>query len=471
MYYRKVKAYIEEFEMIREGDQVIAGVSGGGDSMAMLSCLRQYREEMDFSLKVVHVHHGIRGEEADRDAALVKQVCSDWQIPCQILRYDVPDLAKGWKVGTEEAGRRVRQEAFTLASKGCTARVRIALAHNQDDLAETVVHNLCRGTGIRGLSAMRPVSDPIIRPVLCLKKQQILEYLKEAGILYGQDSTNLSEEYTRNRIRHRILPLLQEQINPKASAHMAETAQILAAAGDYLFAQGECLLKQYASFKEGAYYLQEDFFRQESALVPYGLLTAFYQVSGRQQDFTSLHVKDIQKLVSRQVGRQVQLPYGMRAVRTYQGISLLPGSQHEDGKQTEEQLEEYRKGWVIPIPGSVKCPLGMVSARVFSYEGQKIEENKYTKWLDYDTIYSSLSVRTRSPGDYLVIDQKGNRKKLNRCFIDDKIPREKREQLPLIAAGEEIRWIIGGRISEKHKITQTTVRVIELQYQGGTIHE
>ena len=113
----------------------------------------------------------------------------------------------------------------------------------------------------------------------------------------------------------------------------------------------------------------------------------------------------------------------------------------------------------------------MVSARVFSYEGQKIEENKYTKWLDYDTIYSSLSVRTRSPGDYLVIDQKGNRKKLNRCFIDDKIPREKREQLPLIAAGEEILWIIGGRISEKHKITQTTVRVIELQYQGGTIHE
>ena len=146
---------------------------------------------MDFSLKVVHVHHGIRGEEADRDAALVKQVCSDWQIPCQILRYDVPDLAKGWKVGTEEAGRRVRQEAFTLASKGCTARVRIALAHNQDDLAETVVHNLCRGTGIRGLSAMRPVSDPIIRPVLCLKKHQILEYLKGAGILYGQDSTNL----------------------------------------------------------------------------------------------------------------------------------------------------------------------------------------------------------------------------------------------------------------------------------------
>ena len=472
MYYRKVKAYIEEFEMIREGDQVIAGVSGGGDSMAMLSCLRQYREEMDFSLKVVHVHHGIRGEEADRDAALVKQVCSDWQIPSRSSAMMYRILPERMESGYGRGRTKGAAGGFYTGFKGMYRQeVRIALAHNQDDLAETVVHNLCRGTGIRGLSAMRPVSDPIIRPVLCLKKQQILEYLKGAGILYGQDSTNLSEEYTRNRIRHRILPLLQEQINPKASAHMAETAQILAAAGDYLFAQGECLLKQYASFKEGAYYLQEDFFRQESALVPYGLLTAFYQVSGRQQDFTSLHVKDIQKLVSRQVGRQVQLPYGMRAVRTYQGISLLPGSQHEDGKQTEEQLEEYRKGWVIPIPGSVKCPLGMVSARVFSYEGQKIEENKYTKWLDYDTIYSSLSVRTRSPGDYLVIDQKGNRKKLNRCFIDDKIPREKREQLPLIAAGEEILWIIGGRISEKHKITQTTVRVIELQYQGGTIHE
>ena len=425
MYYRKVKAYIKEFEMIREGDQVIAGVSGGGDSMAMLSCLRQYREEMDFSLKVVHVHHGIRGEEADRDAALVKQVCSDCRFPARFsaMMYRILRKDGKWvrKRPDEGCGRRLlhwlqRDVPPESGSHWHTIRT----------IAETVVHNLCRGTGIRGLSAMRPVSDPIIRPVLCLKKQQILEYLKEAGILYGQDSTNLSEEYTRNRIRHRILPLLQEQINPKASAHMAETAQLLAAAGDYLFAQGECLLKQYASFKEGAYYLQEDFFRQESALVPYGLLTAFYQVSGRQQDFTSLHVKDIQKLVSRQVGRQVQLPYGMRAVRTYQGISLLPGSQHEDGKQTEEQLEEYRKGWVIPIPGSVKCPLGMVSARVFSYEGQKIEENKYTKWLDYDTICSSLSVRTRSPGDYLVIDPERKQEKTEPLFLlTIRYPREK----------------------------------------------
>ena len=197
-------------------------------------------------------------------------------------------------------------------------------------------------------------------------------------------------------------------------------------------------------------------------MVPYGLLTAFYQVSGRQQDFTSLHVKDIQKLVSRQVGRQVQLPYGMRAVRTYQGISLLPGSQHEDGKQTEEQLEEYRKGWVIPIPGSVKCPLGVVSARVFSYEGQKIEENKYTKWLDYDTIDDTIRLRSRRAGDYLTIAPGCRRKKLKQYFIDEKIPKEERDKIPLIASGSHI-LLAGQRMSEACKITDQTKRILEIQ--------
>ena len=471
MYYRKVKAYIEEYNMIQAGDQVIAGVSGGGDSMAMLSFLRMYQKEMDFSLKVVHVHHGIRGEEADRDASLVKKVCTGWQIPCQVFSYDVPGLARQWKTGTEEAGRKVRKEAFALAAAECKGRVRIALAHNQDDLAETVLYNLCRGTGIRGLSAMRPVSGEIIRPVLCLEKQQITEYLRAEELPFALDSTNLSEEYTRNRLRHRILPLLQEQINPKASAHMAETAQLLAKAGDYLFVQGELLLKQYASFKEGVYYLQEDFFKQESAVVPYGILTAFYQVSGRQQDFTAVHVKSVQDLAGRQVGRQVQLPYGMRAVHTYQGISLMPYQQPDDGGLAGEMRKEYREGWQIPVPGRVSCPLGTVWTRVFSYEGQKIEEKKYTKWLDYDKIKYRLSVRTRNPGDYLIINQEGTRKKLNRCFIDDKIPKEERGHIPLIAAGEEILWITGGRINEKYKITPNTTRVIELQYQGGTIHE
>ena len=471
MYYRKVKAYIEEYEMIQAGDQVIAGVSGGGDSIAMLSFLTRYQREKDFSLKVVHVHHGIRGEEADRDASFVKQVCDRWKIECQVFSYDVPALARQWKTGTEEAGRKVRKEAFALASRECEGRVRIALAHNQDDLAETVLHNLCRGTGIRGLAAMRPVADPIIRPVLCLEKHQILEYLMEAELPFALDSTNLSEEYTRNRIRHQILPLLQEQINPRASAHIAEAAQLLAQASDYLFAQGRLLLEQYASFHNGAYYLKEAFFTQERAVVPYGLLLAFQQVSGRQQDFTAVHVKAVQELADKQVGRLAQLPYGIRAVRTYQGISLMPGQQCDAAISDGDIAKEWENGWLLPVPGRVSCPLGIVSTRVFLYEGQKIEEKKYTKWLDYDKIKYRLSVRTRNPGDYLIINQEGARKKLNRCFIDDKVPREEREHIPLIAAGEEILWITGGRISEKYKITPATTRVIELKYQGGTIHE
>ena len=185
--YRKVENYIKRHEMIRKGDVVLAGVSGGGDSMAMLAMLKGYQKKLDFTLGAVHVHHGIRGEEANRDEALVRQMCSLWEIPFRAYHYPVPEIAKEKKMGLEETGRMVRREAFQRACQdfareiplltGKNVRVRIALAHNENDVAETLLHNLCRGTGLRGLASIQPVRDSLIRPVLCLKKTEIQEFL------------------------------------------------------------------------------------------------------------------------------------------------------------------------------------------------------------------------------------------------------------------------------------------------------
>ena len=231
--YRKAVSYMEEHRMIPEHAFVAAGVSGGADSVVMLHILRRFQEKKNYRLAAVHVNHGIRGEEAERDEEFVRSLCENWGVESAFYHYDVPNLASGSRLSTEEAGRIARREAF-----GRFRGERVppedafftALAHNINDLGETVIHNLARGTGLRGLCSMKPASDGIIRPVLCLSRDEILIYAGENGIRYQTDSTNLSDEYTRNRIRRHVMPYLTENVNPQAVQHIAETAGMAALA-------------------------------------------------------------------------------------------------------------------------------------------------------------------------------------------------------------------------------------------------
>ena len=217
----RVKKYIRENQMLKAGDIVAAGVSGGADSIAMLHILKSIQEEFGFFLEAVHVHHGIRGDEADRDENLVKKICQEWKIPFQSYHYPVPELSRKWRLGEEETGRIVRKQAFAKEKQRIAfsefpeeneRRFCIALAHNCNDLAETMLHHLARGTGLRGLSGIHPCSDGIIRPVLCLERREIVYYLEENEISYITDSSNLSDGYTRNRIRHHVLEELKTEV-------------------------------------------------------------------------------------------------------------------------------------------------------------------------------------------------------------------------------------------------------------------
>lgn len=462
--YRLVEKFIEENHMIQQGDTVLAGVSGGGDSMAMLNILRRFREKKNFTLQAVHIHHQIREGEADRDCVFVEEMCRKWGIPCRIYTYPVPVLSKKWKVGLEEAGRMVRRDAFAQEKKrlGISDKnTKIALAHNKNDLAETMLHNLARGTGIRGLSAMRPADGEIIRPVLCLEKKEIVHYLNEENIPSILDSSNLSDEYTRNRIRHHILPLMEQEINQKAVAHMAAASGFLGEADEYFRKEGHKLLER-SKRTEDSIFFENLFSEQEKLLQKYAAMEAMEILSGRCKDFTAFHVQMLLSLFSMDTGKQISLPYGLSALRTYGGIILKKTSKE---KGSEKEIKE------LPIPGELSCVYGHFAAKIFLYEKQKIEEKKYTKWLDYDKIKNKLYVRTRQPGDYLIINREGSKKKLARVMIDDKIPGEERDLIPLVADGEEILWIAGGRLNERYKITAATRRVLELKYKGGNVHE
>ena len=472
---KEVLVYIKQNKMIGKKDVVVAGISGGSDSMSMLYLLKELQQELDFTLRAVHVHHGIRGQEADRDSSFVEKICREWQIPCSVYHYDVPGLSREWKLGEEETGRIVRKEAFHKEISVCERLlgenrdsgdgVKIALAHNQEDLAETMLHNLCRGTGLRGLCTMRPVDGEIIRPILCLSREKIADYLKEEHIPHIQDSTNLSDEYTRNRIRHHILPVLEQYVNTKAAAHMAETAARISQAEEYLAEQGSQVLKE---FHTGTgYYFTEKFFRQPQIMQTYALQQAMEELAGRRKDLTAVHYEKILALYEMQTGKRISLPYHMEARRDYGGVRLLVNRDDPAAGKMEKSAGKTE----LSIPGTVISSLGTFSAEIFSYEGQKIEEKKYTKWLDYDRIVKNPCIRTRQTGDYMVINAQGNTKKLNRCMIDEKIPSEKRDEIPLIACGNEILWMVGSRMNERYKINPQTRKVLVLNYQGGHENE
>ena len=465
----RVKKYIRENQLLEAGSMVVAGVSGGADSVAMLHILKSIQKEFGFSLEAVHIHHGIRGKEADRDEALVKKICEEWQIPFQSYHYPVPRLSREWKLGEEETGRIVRKQAFAEEKKklgfsekreGGMGRFRIALAHNRNDLAETMLHHLARGTGLRGLSGIHPCNGEIIRPVLCLERKEIVYYLEERGIPYITDSSNLSDEYTRNRIRHHILPAMELEINQKTVEHMAETARILASADEYFRKKGKELLKLCRQ-KEG-YFLDDIFFEEDSIIREYAVMEGFEQLAGKRKDFTSLHVEQVFSLREKEIGRYICFPKHLRAIRQYGGVLL-------EKTETQEAPEYTERFFEIPVPGTLRCSFGIFETKIFPYKNQKIEEKKYTKWMDYDKIKGSPCVRTRKQGDYLVVNSAGGRKKLNRVFIDEKIPAGLRDQIPVVAAGSEILWIPGGRMNEQYKITSTTGRVLELHYQGGVL--
>nr|WP_294694475.1 tRNA lysidine(34) synthetase TilS [uncultured Blautia sp.] len=480
---RKVLAYIKQNRMIGKKDMVLAGVSGGSDSMAMLHILKELQKKLDFTLRVVHVHHGIRGKEADRDRSFVENICRKWQIPCTVYCYDVPGLSREWKLGEEETGRIVRKEAFQREAAVCGMKIKIALAHNQEDLAETMLHNLCRGTGLRGLCTMRPADGEIIRPILCLSREKIAGYLKQKKIPHIQDSTNLSDEYTRNRIRHHILPMLEQQVNGKAVAHMAETAARISQAEEYLTQQSCQVLREFQ--KDNGYYFTEKFFMEPQIIRIYALQQAMEQLAGRRKNLTAVHYDKVLELYEMQTGRRISLPYRMEARRDYEGVRLFRCGEEKSAGVTNQAHEssDIRTGktvcekesadreWQIRIPGNVTSPLGIFTAEIFSYEGQKIEEKKYTKWLDYDKIKKNPHIRTRRTGDYMVINAQGNTKKLNRCMIDEKIPSEYRDSIPLIACGNEILWMVGSRMNERYKINPQTRKVLVLNYQGGNENE
>lgn len=492
----EVLKWIRKENLIQAGDDVLVGISGGADSVCLLLVLLALRETLDISLRAVHVEHGIRGEESLADAAYVQELCKRWKVPCRVCSLNVPQFAKEQGVGTEEAARSLRYDCYRREAEQIAAerencrrqqstqqrKVKIALAHHADDNAETVLFQMVRGSGIRGLCGIRPKRDfteraEIIRPLLPVTRSEIETYLTERGQEFRTDSTNLDTDYSRNRIRHEIMPRLLE-INRQAAAHMNQSAGILLELTDYLDNQVQKLLPQVCCQTENGWILTEKMFTEQPEILQRELiLLVLGKVCGSRKDIGAVHVEAVQQLAGYQVGRQRSLPYGVCARRVYEGILLEREVQAVQESLHTQQEYAVSSEMLLRLEAGEKISYSMeegeISLRILNFQGKidEIPKKKYTKWLDYDKIKSGLQIRKRAGGDYLVFDEQGHRKKLKEYFIQEKIPAGERDRMWLVADGAHVIWIIGGRIGADYKIQENTEKILEIQIIGGKYHE
>ncbi|MDE7020295.1 MAG: tRNA lysidine(34) synthetase TilS [Lachnospiraceae bacterium] len=473
--YRKVKAYIEKHRMISGGDVIVAGVSGGADSVCMLSVLRKLTEEIPFRLFVVHVHHGVR-EDAQEDADYVKRLCEEWNIPFTLKKVDMNKYAKENRLSPEEAGRQLRYQAFEEALCKETG-AKIAVAHNRNDRAETMLFHLFRGSGLKGLGSIRPVRERVIRPLLCLERKEIEAYLSEKKMSYCMDSTNYEDTYTRNKIRHQILAYADAHICQNAVAHVGDAAEILAQADDFITKQtilacDRCVIAQEESETaiNLAAFREEDIFIQKMIL-----LRCVEQITPYRKDITREHINDLMELTGKCGSRELILPYNLRACKEYDKLILYKLTRRESdaGEETpweERNLPPEYLPVFVTVPGEVSIPgLGKISFQYvpeeafFYKKGQNIPEKTYTKWFDYDKITKVLMFRTRKTGDYLTIDNALRKKTVKEYMINEKIPKMQRERIYLLADGQHIVWIPGYRISQYYKVNENTKRILQVQ--------
>lgn len=477
---QKAIRYVEQNQMLRPQDAVAAGISGGADSVCLLFLLTKLRETVPFRLLAVHINHGIRAA-ADEDEAYVKKLCEQWQVPFFSVKEDVAALAKAQGISEEEAGRNLRYETFEKILKQEAPReweqgnAKIAVAHNQNDRAETMLFHLVRGTGIQGLCSIPPVRDRIIRPLLCLSRREIEEILEMEKLAYCIDSTNAENNYTRNKIRNCIFPYITEEISPAAIEKMNHTADLLSEARDYIQKEVEeawerVLLSE--SEEQGGRQVRigiNALLKEAHFLQGQLILAALEKVYPGRKDITSAHVHAIQNLCKTQGSKTLNLPYGIHIQKEYDSLKIIrePEQSHANAESIKEAVTAIE---VSQIPGSYSIGAGReMEFTVFPYKKDaEIPQNQCTKWFDYDKIEKSLVIRKRKSGDYLTITDELSRKSLKEYLIGEKIPRLQRDDLWILAEESHVLWVVGHRISTKYKISENTKRILQVQLRGGT---
>lgn len=428
--------------LIPGGTGVLAGVSGGADSVALLCALNEIKQELGFELYAAHLNHGIRGAEADGDQAYVKELCDGLGVQLYEETLDIPAVAKAQGKTLEQAAREQRYAFFERALEKLGAR-RIAVAHHMEDQAESIMLHLIRGSGLKGLTGMEYMRGNIIRPFLDLHRGDIENYLAAKGLTYRTDSTNLDRDASRNRLRLDVMPYIAEHINPGVTDALCSMAELLKQDEKYLDDMAREALNK-AAVKGG-------YDRTELMLQPKPILSRALRLAlnreGVYADIERKHIEMLFSLLAAATGSSIDLPH-ISAWVSYDRICF-------GRRQEKEDMETYFR-----FPGKTLCGKGIFFADEF--KGDIIKSN-LVGYMDGGKLPFETKVRTRREGDVFRPYGAPGSKKLKAVMIDRKIPREEREK-PGIFLGNELLFMPGLGISDKVKVTADTRRIIRVQY-------
>ena len=439
---------IEEYNLIRKDENIVVAVSGGADSMALLYALIEYKKNLDFNIIIAHVNHGVRGEAADADQEFVRRKSKELDIPFYTIDVDMDAYAKKHKVTSEEAGRFLRYKFFRQIIKEKESG-KIAVAHNKNDQAETLLLRIMRGTGIDGLRGMDFISGDIIRPLLNISRDEIEKYIEENKIDTVLDKTNLMPIYNRNKVRLELLPYIEANFNPNIVDGLWRLSRSSKLDVSYL---EEITEKKYKFLmkceSKHSIILDRALFCKESLSLKSRLIRkCIDKIQGNLQGIGENHITSLVELFdSNETGKQLNLPNGIIGRISYDDLII----EKESLKKTQDF--DYNL-----FEGDNDFPELGISISLSIYPNKlPMSRDKNIKQFDFDKLKGNLRIRNRKNGDRFVPFGMSGYKKIKDYFIDNKIPRDMRDKIPLLVDDENIIWIVGYAMSDLYKVSADT---------------
>jgi len=483
----QIQETITRHRLLEVGARVVLGVSGGPDSVAMFHLLDRLSEAWNLHIHVAHLHHGIRDADADADADFVTKLAEQWGWPCTVKRVDIPAIAEREKLAIEEAARRARY-AFLAEVAQCAQAPYIAVAHNADDQAETVLMHLLRGAGLAGLRGMLPVTRlhdyrllpqdtppctnlTLIRPLLKTRRADIEAYCDAYGLETRFDRSNLDTTYFRNRLRHEVLPYLAD-INPRIRERLMVLAEIVRA--DYALleefsyvAWDELLLRRY----KDALVFNLDGWRAQPLSVRRALIRrAAYHLRHNLRDVDFRHIENaVSTAQTGGTGSQSTLPKGLVVQVGYTTLSISDKHAHHLPMEYP-WLKKPEAHVPVAIPGKTPLPDGwfLLAEVIKRWDFREILHNSdpLTAWVDAGALGPHTYLRARRRGDRIQPQGLGGgTMRLSDFFVNVKLPRAWRDHLPLLVSQQTILWVVGFRLSEQALIQpDKTSRVIRFRF-------
>jgi tRNA(Ile)-lysidine synthase len=482
-----LKKQIVESALIPREGHVVVGLSGGPDSVCLLDILLALKEELDFTVSAVHVNHRLRPGDAESDQWYVERLCEDKGVPLVVRVIPVAERAEARGESVEEAGRNARFEVFDEAAMkdrnrhGMDSdRVRIALGHNRDDLVETVIMRLLRGTGpdgLAGIAEMRlsEAGFAIVRPLLGTRRADIEEYCVEQGLFPRHDATNAETHYLRNNVRLELLPLLREKFNPSIDEALLRLSAIAGVDKDYFDRMCTEIMARSCALAEGEIGLvaqmDVDLLRDLHPSVRHRILFRVFEKIGLTQDIGAVHLVAADDLIAKgETGKTAIFPSGFLIEIAYgKAVFRRMDADEADGEDALEGAYAVAVADLVRNDGinrifedSVMPMAAVITVSNKPVYGASDEDALH---LDYDALLASVSIlvlRGRQPGDRISLPGMDGSRKLQDLYVDEKIPREKRASLPVLATEKEVLWAIGLRRTRLFAPNNATKRVLSL---------